>query len=129
MNCFYMNRILWHVEVSKNTSPMLVDRTGTSRLGTTDLSTHTVYLSDALDEDMKARVLIHELGHCALLSYNLLYDIHKMVRKEYWLEAEEWLCNYLTDYGIYIFEALFEVLGPSALNAIPKQFDILLGAA
>lgn len=56
-------------------------------------------------------------------------DIHKMVRKEYWLEAEEWLCNYLTDYGIYIFEALFEVLGPSALNAIPKQFDILLGAA
>jgi len=88
-----------------------------------------VYLSDALDEDMKARVLIHELGHCALLSYNLLYDIHKMVRKEYWLEAEEWLCNYLTDYGIYIFEALFEVLGPRALNAIPKQFDILLGAA
>ena len=57
------------------------------------------------------------------------YDIHKMVRKEYWLEAEEWLCNYLTDYGIYIFEAFFEVLGPSALNAIPKQFDILLGAA
>ena len=47
---------------------MLVDRTGTSRLGTTDLSTHTVYLSDALDEDMKARVLIHELGLAFLLT-------------------------------------------------------------
>lgn len=129
MNNFYMNGILWHVEASKSTSPMLVDRTGASRLGTTDLSTHTIYLSDALDDDMTAKVLIHELGHCALLSYNLLYDIHKMVRKEYWLEAEEWLCNYLIDYGTYIFEALFKVLGPSALRMIPKQFDILLGAA
>ena len=124
-----MNGILWHVEASKSTSPMLIDRTGASRLGTTDLSTHTIYLSDALDEDMKVKVLIHELGHCALLSYNLLYDIHKMVRKEYWLEAEEWLCNYLIDYGTYIFEALFKVLGPGALRMIPKQFDILLGAA
>lgn len=129
MNSFYMNGILWHVEASKSTSPMLIDRTGASRLGTTDLSTHTIYLSDALDEEMKPKVLIHELGHCALLSYNLLYDIHKMVRREYWLEAEEWLCNYLIDYGTYIFEALFKVLGPSALRMIPKQFDILLGAA
>ena len=129
MHSFYMNGILWHVEVSKSNSPMLVDRTGSRRLGTTDLSTHTIYLSDALDEEMKATVRIHELGHCALLSYNLLYDIHKMVRKEYWLEAEEWLCNYLIDYGIHIFEAFFEVLGANALRMIPEQFDILLGAA
>nr|DAE20921.1 MAG TPA: Putative metallopeptidase domain protein [Siphoviridae sp. ctgBD49] len=46
------------------------------------------------------RVLIHEICHCVLYSYGLLYDIHKAVKKDYWILAEEWICNFLYDYGL-----------------------------
>ena len=49
-------------------------------------------------------VLIHELGHCVIFSFNLQYDIHKVVKEDYWLEAEEWLCNFIAGYGRLIFE-------------------------
>lgn len=49
------------------------------------------------------QVLIHELGHCALFSFDLICDIHQMVSREFWIEAEEWICNFIADYGMMIF--------------------------
>lgn len=49
---------------------------------------------------MDARVLTHEICHCVLYSYGLLYDIHTAVKKDYWILAEEWVCNFLYDYGL-----------------------------
>ena len=82
---------------------MLMDRTGTFTVATTDPITRTVYLSSDLHDGMLVKVLIHELGHCAMISFNLIEDIHRMVKPEYWFEAEEWLCNFLSDYGFKIF--------------------------
>ena len=104
MNSFYMNRVLWYVEVVPRNSPMLVDRTGNERIGTMDPELKTIFLSDQLTGETKSRVLIHELGHCAIFSFNLQYDIHKVVKEDYWLEAEEWLCNFIAGYGRLIFE-------------------------
>ena len=104
MDSFYMNGVLWHVEVVSHNSPMLVDRTGNERLGTTDPELKTIFLSNQLTGETKSRVLIHELGHCVIFSFNLQYDIHKVVKEDYWIEAEEWLCNFIAGYGRLIFE-------------------------
>ena len=57
-------------------------------------------INKAIGRDYDIRVLIHEICHCVLYSYGLLYDIHKAVKKDYWILAEEWICNFLYDYGL-----------------------------
>lgn len=69
------------------------------------------------------KVLIHELGHCALVSYSLLDDIHKVVKPEYWIWAEEWVCNFIADYGTKIFSIAYSVLGNDAWMFIPYELD------
>ena len=57
-------------------------------------------INEAIGRDYDIRVLIHEICHCVLYSYGLLYDIHKAVKKDYRILAEEWICNFLYDYGL-----------------------------
>lgn len=72
----------------------------------TDYLEKKIYYSEALSNSNAVmmlddiRVLIHEICHCVLYSYGLLYDIHKAVKKDYWILAEEWICNFLCDYGL-----------------------------
>ena len=51
-------------------------------------------INEAIGRDYDIRVLIHEICHCVLYSYGLLYDIHKAVKKDYWILADEWICNF-----------------------------------
>lgn len=69
------------------------------------------------------RVLLHELGHCVMLSFNLIEDIHRMVKPEYWIESEEWLCNYIADYGSIIFTTFSQIIGDDALQYVPRELD------
>lgn len=85
-------------------NPILIDRTGNLTVGVTDPASFTVYLSNSLYGDFLNEVLAHEIGHCILYSYGLLDDIHKAVKKRYWIFAEEWLCNFIVTYGKRIFE-------------------------
>ena len=62
---------------------------------------------------------MHELGNCAIYSFRLACDIYKMVRQEYWIEAEELVCNFIADYGLMIFQTLRDYLGEKAWNAVP----------
>lgn len=54
-------------------------------LATTDPNLATIFMSRSLSGALLMKVLIHELGHCALVSYGLLDDIHKVVKPEYWI--------------------------------------------
>lgn len=74
-------------------------------------------------QQMAMKILIHELGHCALVSYSLLDDIHKVVKPEYWIWAEEWVCNFIADYGTKIFSIAYSVLGNDAWMFIPYELD------
>lgn len=56
-------------------------------------------------------VLIHEIGHALLVSHGLLGIIHRAVLPEFWVDAEEWLCNYLATYGREVFDAASSLLG------------------
>lgn len=96
---FYMNGDLWEVIFVDPFSLLLVDRTNRLTVATTDPRARRVYLSWNLSGPFLSRVLVHELSHCAMISFGLLKKIHQMVRPEYWLEAEEWICNYIADYG------------------------------
>lgn len=118
-----MNGYLWHIYFVKPNSPMLVDRTNTLTVGTTDIDFLQVFLSNKLRDSFLMRVLIHELGHCALYSYHLLDDIHRMTYPDCWVEMEEWACNLIADYGFQIYNIGFQTLGYKAWEQVPKMLD------
>lgn len=96
---FNINGIKWKLVFVNPLSYKLVDRTGVLTLGTTDPSNHTVYISDHLHDELLKRVILHELAHCVMISYALLNDIHRMIKRAYWIEAEEWMCNLIANYS------------------------------
>lgn len=126
MNQFTMNGYLWQIVFVDPYDPMLVDRTGVLTVATTDPTTLTIYISNELSGEFLTHVLIHELGHCAIFSFDLLYDIHRMVKPKYWVEAEEWVCNFIADYGAKIFSIAYSVLGDDAWIFIPYELERLI---
>lgn len=121
-----MNGYLWRVRFVHPSSDQLVDRTGKLRVATTDPETRCIYLSSELTGDFLNRVLIHELGHCVMVSFDLLSDIHRMVKPRYWIEMEEWICNFIADYGLRIFSAAYSVLGKDAWIFVPYELERLV---
>lgn len=126
MNSFTMNGIHWKIFYVDPYSPLLIDRTDERRVATTDPNTKCVYLSSELYGDFLIRVLIHELGHCAIFSFDLLDDIHRMVHPDYWIEAEEWVCNFIADYGRTIFDISRQFLGDDVIRYIPSEIERLV---
>lgn len=121
-----MNGLPWKIQITDQNDPMLVDRTNNLRVATTDPVDQVVYISNQIYGNFFLKVLIHELGHCAMTSFNLLDDIHRMVKPEYWIEAEEWICNFLADYGFYIFSIAFKTVGYDAWKFIPAEYSNLV---
>lgn len=120
---FTMNGYLWKIEFVIGNDPMLVDRTGDLKVATTDFSTLTVYLSEELYGDFLMTVFVHELGHCAMYSYGFLDEIHRMVYPEYWIDMEEFICNFLADYGLRIFRTAYRTMGYQGWKEIPRSFE------
>lgn len=121
-----MGDLLWRVCRCLPDDPILVDRTGRLTFATTDPETLTIYLSEELTGEELNRVLVHEMGHCALYSFDLLDDIRRMTYPAYWVEAEEWVCNLIADYGMQIFSAARHVLGEAALDIVPREVERLI---
>lgn len=100
-----------------------MDRTGTRTVATTDPVSHTVNLAKTLEGEFYNTVLIHELGHCALVSFHLLEYIHQRVPKQYWVDIEEFMCNFIADYGLKIFQVARQIHGDKALEIIPMELE------
>lgn len=127
MDGFAVNGYRWDVARVATGDRRLVDRTGRACLATTDPETMTVYLDERLSGDMLHRVLVHEIGHCVIWSYDLFGELHRMVRPEYWVEAEEWVCNFVADYGEMIFDRARRSLGDRAIAYVPAMMERLAG--
>lgn len=123
MDSFYMNGYQWHVKIVNPYSPKLVDRTGNLTVATTDPVSFSVYLSNELKGDFFNTVLIHELGHCAMISFDLIEYIHSHVTPEYWIDVEEFMCNFIADYGLKIFKTAYELFGDDALKVVPIEIE------
>ena len=118
-----MNGDFWRVKSVDPYNDELVDRTGKLCVATTNPEERCVYLSDRLKGVWFARVLIHELGHCAMVSFDLLDEIHRLVPPENWVEAEEFICNFISDYGLQIFDTAYQMFGDDALLYIPSMIE------
>lgn len=121
-----MNGYLWRIRTVPRNDPELIDTTGQVSVATTDWENRVVNLSEDLYGEFKARVLIHELGHCALFSFGLIDEIRRCVYPEYWIEAEEWICNFIGDYATEIFEVASAYLGDDGWICIPKELEKLI---
>lgn len=126
MREFTMNGYLWRVRFVNANDPMLVDRSGTLTVATTDPNSLTVYISNQLYGEFLHRVLVHELGHCVIFSFGLLDEIHQMVHPKYWVEAEEWVCNFIANYGITVFKTSYSILGERAIDILPYELEKLV---
>lgn len=126
MEAFYLNGDLWRVKSVNPNHPELVDRTGKRCVATTNPVEYCVYLSDQLQGTLFARVLIHELGHCTMISFDLLEEIHRLVEPDKWVEAEEFVCNFIADYGLTIFDTAYQMFGDDALLYIPSAIEKLV---
>lgn len=107
---FIMNGYFWRVLRVPPDSPLLIDRTGKHCVATTDPNTQCIYLSDILQGEFQKTVLLHEMGHCVMLSYGLVLTIRSKLPKNLWIEAEEWCCNLIADYGEEIFTKTEKIL-------------------
>ena len=123
---FTANGDEWRVERVAWDEPVLVDRTGSLCLATTDPKTMTVYVADWVEGSFLARVLIHEMAHATMWSFGLIPELRRMVRPEHWVEAEEWVCNFLADHGIGIYDSAAKVLGGKAIDCIPPAMRSLI---
>ena len=125
MRYFTMNGCTWCVKYVMANSKELIDRTGKYRAATTDPKTLMIYISDTVPEGKLPQVLIHEMTHAAIFSYNLLPDIHRMVKKRYWVEAEEWVCNLLANHAADILCTASRMTDINIFEMIPREFDRL----
>ena len=116
-----MNGLFWRIYFVDLNDPMLTDRSGHHTVATTDPNARVIFLSNRLTDNYLAQVLIHELGHAAMISFGLIYDIHRMVYPKFWIEAEEWICNFIADYGMRIFKVAYQVLGDDAWRVLPYE--------
>lgn len=108
---FYMNGDFWQVRFVSPSDNVLIDRTGERTLAVSDYSTRVISIANNLHGELLSRVFIHELGHCVMFSYGLLPELHRMVKKQYWIEAEEWVCNFIADYGQFVIRTARDILG------------------
>jgi len=114
MKSFVINGLDWHIRQVYPNDPHLIDRRHRLTLATTDPMTRTIYISSKLYGNRLKHVFVHELGHVIMLSYNIIIDIHRMVKKEYWVEMEELICNLIADYAEEILDLAFEYVGGDA---------------
>lgn len=123
---FVMGDYLWRVVNVPSDSEYLIDRLGNLTVATTDPSTLCVYLSDELEGEFKKRVVAHEMGHACCFSYGLLDEIRECCYPDKRIEMEEFICNFVADYGERIFAITYKILGDEALYMIPQHLERLV---
>ena len=123
---FYMNGDLWRVQFVPPQDDVLIDRTGKRTLAVSDYSTMLISIASNLHGEFLNRVFIHELGHCVMFSYGLLPELHRMVKKRYWVEAEEFVCNILADYSHFVIGTARDVLGNQFTYVSPVVMERMI---
>lgn len=116
---FWMNGDRWNVRFVSPQDNVLIDRTGSRTLAVSDYYTQTISIANTIHGELLNRVFIHELGHCVMFSYRLLPELHRMVKRENWIEAEEWCCNLLADYGGFVIRTARDILGNQFVFVAP----------
>ena len=100
----YINKIHWKIEFTDRDEDLYLD--GVKRLGITDKRKHVIYLDNNLKGALLKKVLLHELTHAWLCSYD--YDIS--------VEFEEFLCSFVDTHAEEIIDTLYSLIPQSLEN-------------
>lgn len=103
-----MNAKRWKVVVVPSTSKWLTRSDGTLTLGVTDNNVMTVFLSQRLRGPLLRKVLLHELTHAWMFSYN--YHLS--------LDEEEFVCDFLASNAEAIIAKADEIICFSLSRAV-----------
>lgn len=98
---FLVNNNLWDLKFVGAGNKDLRRSDGTYTFGVTDNSVKTVYIMRGMSAEMTERVLCHELCHVICFEHGISLPIME----------EEWLCNFMADYGKEIIYLLDDLLG------------------
>ena len=123
INGFYMNGLHWNVRWTNPTDPILIDRTLRKTVAVTDPDTMTIYLSNQLRGSFLTTVVLHELSHAMMYSYQYLDEIHRYCKKRYWIEMEELIANLIADRAYEIFQRAYDVVGDEAIRFVPYMLE------
>lgn len=80
-----INDIEWNIIYVNPLSVDLMRSDGTITLGMCDCNTNCIYISNALKGELLRKVIIHELVHAFMFSYNIYIPI----------ETEELICDFI----------------------------------
>lgn len=122
---FLMNGYLWKVEIVSADSDYLISRNGRT-VATTDPDELCIFLSEELSGDFKKRVIAHEMGHAFCFSFGLLQEIWDCCYPDRRIQMEEFICNFVADYGERIFEITYKIMGDEALVRLPQYLERLV---
>ncbi len=121
-----MNGYLWRVVTVPSNSHFLISRDNVYTVATTDPTTLCIYLSQDLEGNFKKRVIAHEMGHACCFSYGLLDEIRSCCYPSKVIQMEEFISNFVADYGEEIFSLTYRILGDSALYRVPQFLERLV---
>lgn len=123
---FVLNNYIWKIRTVPADSPYLVDRQGMLTVATTDPDKLCVFLSEELTGNFRKRVIAHEMGHATCFSFGLLPEIWECCYPDRRIQMEEFICNFVADYGERIFEITYKIMGDEALEVLPHYLERLV---
>lgn len=100
---FKINDNVWKLCFVRPNSEQLMRSDHTYTLGVTDNNVKCVFIADNLSDERTEHVLCHEITHCICFEYGISIP----------LDTEEWLCNFMVDYGkeiIYLLDDLLRII-------------------
>jgi len=104
---FQINDIWWEVVYVPPLSNNLLRSDLTRTVGVTDLSQGKIFISDALQGSFLRKVLIHEICHAAMFSWNVIVSLY----------IEELICDFIATHGeeiINIADDIFRAIRKAA---------------
>jgi len=111
MGTIVINGDVWRVVRVPADDPRLIDRTSTSRLATTDTSSHVICISESVVPPLLDRVLLHEVSHAITVSYGLLEPLRRSIPRQAWVPSEEWAVQLVENHSIEALRLSRRVLG------------------
>ena len=91
---FKINNFDWGIKKVSPNHPKLKKEDGTYALGSCDVNTKLIYISELVPYYKLKKVLCHEITHAAMFSYNVKMDIAQ----------EEIMADLIATYGNEIIE-------------------------
>lgn len=113
MRPIVINGDVWMVIRVQAGDPRLIDRTGMSRLATTDPKSRTISISESVRPPLLDKVMLHEVAHAITVSWGLLPQVRSDALRGDIIGVEEWSAQLIENHAIEAIRAASDVLGRS----------------